>query len=585
MHVKRLISFLLNASIFPMIIAQSAMLNIDSTLIYEYHNSIDSSCTQRKLFEYDALSNAIDSKIISYEYDNADWENIFHAIDSFDNYSNLISSEYYSYYPEGIISGVLKAVYEYNKDNNCTQVHRYLWVDSTQEWTYRSEINYYFDDSGRRDSSYGYKYNVVNNEWYLSGISYDSYYEDGNHRGFYNLLLDEDSMTWDYSIKWEYTYENSLKSSWITYNWDSDSLIWTPNLQHLYEYDQDGRLLLEKLNRWNISNNDWKKDYLKHYAYDNEGRKLYFDDLRWNLTSGMYDTSKINRYEYFPELGYNIETYYKRNNSLEKTLPNYKFIRYFDEWDVGLYDVIYNWDTEISDWYLSRKKYHYRSYQVCDSIGICNGDTLVYNGSVYTKEGDYNIALQAIDGRDSIVHLHLSLKPSPAIEGIHGDTIVDEYSEYVYSVQHMDSVDYYWNIENGNIISNPDSSKIIIEWGTDGSGKINCIALNSLGCYSIPVELKISILDTRVELSDNTEDFLVYPNPTRSLIFLESKGSSLEYDYLSFYKTDGTLVKKIDISETKRTSVNVEEFSSGLYLLLIRNSATGELKWKKIAVE
>ena len=80
------------------------------------------------------------------------------------------------------------------------------------------------------------------------------------------------------------------------------------------------------------------------------------------------------------------------------------------------------------------------------------------------------------------------------------------------------------------------------------------------------------------DVMDQTTNFKVYPNPVRSMLFIEvAKGNNI----ISMYSLQGLLVKKV-FSSSNTIKIDVNGLPSGIYFVEIVNDKGKE--YKKIIV-
>lgn len=103
------------------------------------------------------------------------------------------------------------------------------------------------------------------------------------------------------------------------------------------------------------------------------------------------------------------------------------------------------------------------------------------------------------------------------------------------------------------------------------------VEIFSGGVFGAEESTQISIIDNLSLSQFSPEDFKVYPNPTSSLIHIDSKIGSLEF---SLFDMNGKL-----ILETKDRDIDISTLSRGIYFLNITNLDNNQFITKKIIKE
>jgi hypothetical protein len=197
------------------------------------------------------------------------------------------------------------------------------------------------------------------------------------------------------------------------------------------------------------------------------------------------------------------------------------------------------------------------------SVNICEGESYLFEGSVYSLSGDYAAIYQSEALCDSVVLLSLNVAqpPEPPVIYQIGDTL---FSSYSYG-----NVWYRYNA----IIPNATSDTLIV----NHDGSYFCVHTDFMGCTSLPSNY-IQILHTPVYMYD-LDDFVIYPNPTSGIIYLEFP-DSLKDSEIFVYDCSGRLLLTQKIS----TEISLNNIASGLYVLYIE-SVNGKVLYKKIRIE
>lgn len=147
----------------------------------------------------------------------------------------------------------------------------------------------------------------------------------------------------------------------------------------------------------------------------------------------------------------------------------------------------------------------------------------------------------------------------------------------------------FLNVKNGSFITSSCDRDIL---GIDLCPKLKyiCCNANDIECVKqIAVETNqtdilcdtacggLDIISTNHELGNNT--IQVYPNPSSHFIKIETN-SSLDYQ-INLYDLNGQLL----LNQQDKSTINVSNFPTGIYLLEVINSLNGKRVIEKIIVE
>ncbi|MCL6294334.1 T9SS type A sorting domain-containing protein [Jejuia spongiicola] len=207
------------------------------------------------------------------------------------------------------------------------------------------------------------------------------------------------------------------------------------------------------------------------------------------------------------------------------------------------------------------------------SIGITlrifnNNEMINLNGLEAVKTiGAINISdnnkMQSLDGLDSVISLNGYL-------GVFGNmpNLVDisALSNIEYTtIFHL----YIQDNINLSVCEEPNICEYL------NKGNPSSISGNSTGCTT---ELEVVNKCTLLNLNKSKlQKVMLYPNPSENIFFIEGN-SKLIIESIKIYNTEGFLIKDIRNSDRK---INIENFSTGMYLVSINTTNHGKI-FKKI---
>jgi len=186
---------------------------------------------------------------------------------------------------------------------------------------------------------------------------------------------------------------------------------------------------------------------------------------------------------------------------------------------------------------------------------------------VWNQLGNDSLSLTASNlcGSDKISKdIHILDCVSPVIDPISGNSTV-RYEQVKYSVNLIEGttpVSYEWIVENGRIMSGQNSSKIVVEWSTEGRGNIMATAKNQ--CSPQVFNQALSIVINSIE-EEKQSELKVFPNPTKDATFNIDVNN--EKSEISIYDIFGRLIFKKNINEN--CQISLSDSPKGIYLIKI----------------
>ena len=113
---------------------------------------------------------------------------------------------------------------------------------------------------------------------------------------------------------------------------------------------------------------------------------------------------------------------------------------------------------------------------------ICQGDSIVLNGVVYSALGVYNQHLINAMGCDSNITLNLTFYLAPSTQAIFGQTSITPFQSYVYAINQVAGINYTWTATNGVIQNGQGTNSVTVMWGNSGPYQLQLIQTSGGGC-------------------------------------------------------------------------------------------------------
>lgn len=221
---------------------------------------------------------------------------------------------------------------------------------------------------------------------------------------------------------------------------------------------------------------------------------------------------------------------------------------------------------------------------------ICQGENYYFNQQVLTKSGTYRAVFPAFNTCDSTVVLTLKVIPLDTIRvqktlcsGVSNvfvenfknnngcdstvvttlniatklDVMISEQNKVLTTNAILSGVSYQW-LRNGQAIVG--ANNFIFTAFADG---LYCLEITDAnGCKHKSNSIQIGVVATTEVQSNN---ILIYPNPTTGLFYIETKGFTLEK--LSI----GNLLGQKQLLQITDNQIDISYFPNGLYQLFLEN--------------
>jgi YD repeat-containing protein len=293
------------------------------------------------------------------------------------------------------------------------------------------------------------------------------------------------------------------------YKWDQEMNAWIGYDHRVYSYDANGYLAERTCYTQDSTDNIWKYNNPSGWHWWEPGRSVYQHDLRGNLTEVInYSWDQDDRDDW--------------------TLSDRNVFAYDENWDVTE-EIRYYWDADINDWRANERN-------------NCTYDS-TWN---LTRESSFYWNQDRNDWED-------------------GDR-----NDYTYDASGnlKEEIQYHWDSD----INDWRGERHIYSY--DGDGRITekfTDDWNSIGSDWIAVEKQFaywSALPLSIDTGKDDYQFVIYPNPTHSILSIETYPSghypieilSLSGQRVYHTRMDG-IIQQIDLSS----------FECGVYFINIRS--------------
>jgi hypothetical protein len=211
----------------------------------------------------DQNGNITNQLIQNWEIESSTWDDWLRATYS-NTYSGFPSIIVYERWQNGSWQDYTQYVYNYDSNNNLTNLLIQFWNTDSSEWTDLMQSNYSYNSSGLLE---GVLYQILNNgSWTNSSRTNYTY---GSSDVLLTLVTEIWSNgAWQNNSNQTYSYDaNNYLTYLFTQNWDSASASWINSQQSNYTNNEDGTPNQVILQMLNIPSNTWYNFQRTTYTY------------------------------------------------------------------------------------------------------------------------------------------------------------------------------------------------------------------------------------------------------------------------------------------------------------------------------
>tara|TARA_Y100000385_G_scaffold47081_1_gene43694 strand:+ start:237 stop:2228 length:1992 start_codon:yes stop_codon:yes gene_type:complete len=221
----------------------------------------------------------------------------------------------------------------------------------------------------------------------------------------------------------------------------------------------------------------------------------------------------------------------------------------------NMIDLLKNNENLFSEDILHNSSNSTQTITACDEYTWIDGITYTESNNTAT----YTLTNSA--GCDSVVTLDLTINPSPE------KLIINQY--WSTSLKAGKSFAYQWYL-NGEVLENDTAELLNFIKG----GSYTVEAINSFGCKTMSEAFVIGTLERNF---DAEIDFMIYPNPTKNLVFIELMEEFGTDGKIIVSNLVGQILKIIELKESYSSLIDFSIFKNGQYVITVKYSNGLEL--------
>lgn len=197
--------------------------------------------------------------------------------------------------------------------------------------------------------------------------------------------------------------------------------------------------------------------------------------------------------------------------------------------------------------------------------GSLSGPGIVSNSFVPNNAGvgTFSVNYSFTDSNSCSASTSRTVRVSdvPAVSSITGFKRVLKNRQYTYSVDPVNGASYQWKVINGALLAQA-NNVATIQWGTVRDGRIIVIQTSIDGC-SDSTEAFILVGTVGEEEMVANDQILIYPNPARNTITIESTAADIQ---IKVYSIEAKLVYESTLnSDHSKENIDVESWPRGVY--------------------
>ncbi|HOZ30233.1 MAG TPA: T9SS type A sorting domain-containing protein [Bacteroidales bacterium] len=255
---------------------------------------------------------------VKIDYNTSDTIQVSNSYFTYDEYGRQTATMRTTvYYPALLTDTTTKITYEYF-ENPDSLVTTYLSYNQSEHVFVPSMFIYYvFDENGNYKNGQRFNWSTSENAWILY-ISFDCEFDAIGNQLYYSQMVyvdGSDVPTGGYAEKNEFNSDNKLVN-YLRLSYETSTQTMDSTINTIYTYDINGNLLTVLGRNYNVESAQWLNNNLIEDTYENN---LLVDSIRSYFSGNIIIPSSKVSFEY---------------DGCERIINR----------------ILYNWDSEISDW-------------------------------------------------------------------------------------------------------------------------------------------------------------------------------------------------------------------------------------------
>jgi hypothetical protein len=161
-----------------------------------------------------------------------------------------------------------------------------------------------------------------------------------------------------------------------------------------------------------------------------------------------------------------------------------------------------------------------------------------------------------------------------------GELIPESGSTQAYSYTETAGSNYFWEVENGTILSGQGTANVEIQWGELGSGSLTVTETNAEDCIAPPVTIEIT---GPVGVGNQLENGIqIFPNPAKDWLMVELQEYSGD-ELLRIEDQNGKVVYGVELTGMS-TRIDLPVLAPNYYFVSV-TSHNGDNEVRRILIQ
>ena len=297
---------------------------------------------------------------------------------------------------------IKKDTIEYDQNQNPLLQISLNWNQLTTKWEYLPKLNdIRIDYGGIQGGAQTIKTSVFN------GVSFDTISKQVNYFDNLTNLVSEENYIKNGNIwsgisngKTDYFYDNGLRYTFASYNWDSNSSSWIGDWKSLHKIDKSINGLSSEyieVYNWDNIKKEWVGVEKTQYNYDAKDKPTLIYNFEWNPLTKNW--KNFQKFEYINPLNYDDYIKYIWSSSQYVWIKSVKS-EYYENDSIRKLTLSY-WNNSSNDWgdYSLYTEYFHKSISSANLKEVfMQNNTIIYpnpsNGNLTIENlpmGNYSI--------------------------------------------------------------------------------------------------------------------------------------------------------------------------------------------------
>lgn len=228
-------------------------------------------------------------------------------------------------------------------------------------------------------------------------------------------------------------------------------------------------------------------------------------------------------------------------------------------------------------------------YNMSVSDQICQGSTYNQYGfslppQQVAGEFTYYNTLQSVHGCDSIITLHLTVRPRPVLpETISGNNQVTTHGNQFYQIENAQYVNsYQWRISNTHWeLTNSTTNNVYVNIAQNGNGILTAKAINDCGTAEVSINIYCNV---GIENYTHNTDILLYPIPTQNILHINIENATTPIKQIQLIDPLGRCLQTLEVTD-QHLQLDCTTYRAGHYFVRFLNADGKNIDTRKIIIQ